>query len=113
MHSQRELDSVTVSADTETSSFDLFRFVSFSYHVKVSEKSSPVGAKMFLQVSNDGSDWVDVLDSTLNITNNATGSSAFLEDADISYRYVRLKFEITSGSFVADVWFNGQEGAYA
>ena len=112
MHTERHFNSQVVSADVAGPTFDLYRFVSFSFEVGVSGKSSPGSAYVLYQVSNSGSNWLDMEDTRFLIEDDSNEDVYFLEDADMGYRYVRLKFEITSGSFTADVWFNGQERGY-
>lgn len=112
MHTEKHLNTSTISEDTYTTSFDLYRCSSYSYQIYITSKSSPTGAYIQLQASNGDSLWNDVTGARINIANDANENICMLEDATVTYRYIRLKLAITSGSFDAKVIFNAQEGVY-
>lgn len=112
MHTVKQLEGESVTSDSYTDAFDLYRCTGFSYQVKVSAKSSPVGGYLLLQASNDGVHWTDVIGSQLNIANDVNTDVCVLEDANVTYRYARLRLHVDTGSYSADVVFNAQEGVY-
>lgn len=112
MHTEKVFPSATVSGVAYTSSFDLYRCTGFSYQARISSKSGLIGASLIIQASNNDTDWTDLSDSSLDIAQDGNTDSCFLEDVAVSYRYVRLKLDPGSGSFVGEVWFNAQEGVY-
>lgn len=103
----------SVSGITYTDSFDLYRCRGYSYQVKLSNKAGIDSASVLIQASNNDIDWTNLTDSGLVIVQNNSTDVCFLEDADVSYRYVRLKIDPGAGSFTAQVWFNAQEGVYS
>ena len=113
MHTEKVFPSATVSGLTYTSSFDLYRCSGYSYQVRISDKVNLSGAFLMLQASNNDTDWTDMSDTRLDVEQAGDVDACFLEDAQVGYRYVRLKIDSGSGSFTAGVWFNAQEGVYS
>lgn len=108
MHTEKPLEDQSVTSDSYTSSFDLYRVLGFSYQATATSKSNPVGGYVMLQASNNNVNWTDIDDSKLLVS--ASGDEVFvLEDANVTYRYVRLKLHVNSGSFTSSAWFNAQE----
>lgn len=89
----------TVTAAINSAALDASGGESLSAQVVVTGSSSPTGASVKLQHSNDGSNWSDVAAAT-NIT--ADGNICIAK-IDPEYRHYRAAFAISTGSFVASI----------
>lgn len=100
------LSSQTVNSATNSTSTKLKYIETFAVQVDISSSSSPSGASVKLQASNDDSNWIDISGTSNNIT---ADGNILINVTDAGYKYVRAAFAISSGSFVAVATITGKE----
>lgn len=106
MHKVKLLESQAITAATNSESVKLRYIETYSVQVVTSAVSSPSGASVKLQASNDATNWSDITGTSNNIT--ATGN-VVINVAEAGYKYVRAAFLISSGSITSEVIFVGKE----
>ena len=106
---QKTLTAVTINAATTTASFDCSQADTICFVVVASAASSPVGTTIQAQGSLDGTNF-KALDSAVSVTGNGT-FAVHLNGANAAFRYYRLAYAWTSGSYLAttSVLFKGEE----
>ena len=106
IHKQNLLDETNITADTNSVSQRLRWIERLAVQVITSAVNIPVGAQVKLQASNDDTNWSDIAGTTTSIT--AAGNFT-INVTDIGYKYVRARFEITSGDITSKAVLTGHE----
>lgn len=106
MYKAKLLEFTNITAATNSTSQKLRYINTYSVQVNTSAVSTPSGASVKLQSSNDATNWSDIAGTSNNIT---AVSNVVINVADAGYKYVRAVFSISSGSITTEVIFVGKE----
>lgn len=90
-------DAQTVDSNEQSAVIDAPSAWTVAYVTVASSASSPVGTAIQIQGSIDNANWVN-LGSAVNVTGNGVFGVSI---ADAGYRYYRLSYTRSSGSYVA------------
>ncbi len=90
---------ITVNAATNSTATYAPLAVSVAYVVVASASSSPVGTTIIIQGSIDGTSYA-ALTTAVTVTGDGV-FTAYLTPGQCSYKYYRLAYARTSGSYVA------------
>lgn len=89
------IQSTTAAVDVTSVAYDLGDLSTFSVSVDFSGGAGNLAGTLYLQASNDGSDFVNVVNSDQAITSSA---SHVWNVVGAAYRYVRAFWDFTSGT---------------
>ena len=89
------IQSTSAAVDVTSVAFDLGDLSTFSISVDFSGGAGDLVGTLTLQASNDGSDFVTVVNSSQAITSSA---SHFWNVTGAGYRYIRVFWDATSGT---------------
>ena len=107
MDKRKLLESQVITSPGVDSNEAVLRYIrSFAVHVITSAVSTPSGASVKLQSSNDMINWSDLAGTTNAIT---VASNVVINTDGAGYKYVRASFVISSGSITSEVIFTGKE----
>lgn len=102
----KPLESQVISSATNSDAVLLRYIRNYAVQVVTSAVSTPSGASVKLQASNDQTNWSDLAGTSNNIT--TTGNVVINADG-AGYKYVRAVFAISSGTITSEVIFTGKE----
>lgn len=91
-------DSRSITATVNLDSVELYKCSEYSVQLNITNSSS-ADIEFKVQVSNDNTNFVDLTDSELAITADVIH---LLEVVAVSYKFMRVTFTRTSGSFTAE-----------
>lgn len=89
------IQSVTAASDVTSVAYDLGDLSTFSIAVDFSGGGGDLAGTLTLQASNDGTDFVTVVNSSQAITSSA---SHMWNVVGAGYRYIRVFWDATSGT---------------
>jgi hypothetical protein len=96
---ERLFESTSMGSNIESSVINLTDMEGYCLHFIWSGGGSPVG-NLYIQASNNGSDFVTVAGSELSVTGNS--GQHMINVADFHYTYIKVKYDRTSGSATAN-----------
>lgn len=106
MHKVKLFESAVIAGATNSISQRLRYIRDLSVQIIISAVSSPSGASVKLQASNDDINYTDISGTSSAIS--ATGNILINVDG-AGYKYIRAVFAIASGTITAEVIFVGKE----
>lgn len=94
---EKTYDPLTVNAALNTESLDSVQADTITYQVVASAASAPTGTAIQIQGSLNSVDWLNLGTST-----SVTGNGVFFSSiSGLAFRYYRLSYTRSSGSYVA------------
>jgi hypothetical protein len=106
---EKTLDALTIDSAKTTDTLECPQAATICFVTVASAASSPVGTTIQAQGSLDGTNF-KALDSAVSVTGNGT-FGVNLTGINAAFRYYRLAYAWTSGSYVAttSILFKGEE----
>ena len=95
-----------VSAGTQSQSINLEFLTQFSIQINITSTSGLSGVSVKLQASNDNSNFIDIPDSSVDITSDVC---IMINERNSGFKWVRVAFVVGAGSFTAEAIIAGRE----
>lgn len=98
------LSNAAVTIETFSDSIDLFGVYGWALHLVWTKVTGTCAGTIRIEVSNDGTNWC-TLDNTEKTMLNGDGSYFFNRESAF-YRYMRIVFDVTGGTYSVDSYMN-------